>query len=68
MPSDKYCAYRTDPDCKNNQELERTNEYISYICKGHLLNSHGDPLRENKFWVYPATMRPFNLGKGDYRS
>jgi hypothetical protein len=30
------------------------------------MNSHGDLFRQHKFWVYPPSVRPFNLGKGDY--
>lgn len=32
------------------------------------MNSHGDPYRDFRFWVYSAAVRPFNLGKGDYRA
>lgn len=39
---------------------------MKYKCNGHYLNSHGDPYRDFKFWVYPPTVHPFNLGKGDY--
>lgn len=58
------------PRCENFVKLEEAEntDSVSYICRGHFLNTHGDPLRDNRFWVYPLEMRPFNLGKGDYRS
>jgi hypothetical protein len=66
--ADRLTAFRIMPRCENFQKLEENDECVKYACKGHYLNTHGDPLRENRFWVYPATMRPFNLGKGDYRA
>jgi len=66
--TEKLSSFRIMPRCENFIKLDETDEFVSYICKGHFLNTHGDPLRDNRFWVYPATMRPFNLGKGDYRS
>jgi hypothetical protein len=53
----------------NNCELFDENDYEKkYVCKGHLMSSHGDPYRQNKFWVYPLHVRPFSLGSGDYKA
>ena len=60
-------TFRIMPNCDNQQQFEEGEDCTKYICKGHHLSTHGDPYRDNKFWVYPASMRPFNLGKGDYR-
>ena len=70
QPVDKLFTFRIMPRCENFVKLEDgdSTDCVSYVCKGHFLNSHGDSMRDNRFWVYPLAMRPFNLGKGDYRS
>jgi hypothetical protein len=54
------------PLCDNNEVIEDESGIAKYKCNGHYLNSHGDPYRDFRFWVYPPTVHPFNLGKGDY--
>jgi hypothetical protein len=70
QPIERLHTFRIMPRCENFLKLEdaENSDFVSYVCKGHFLNTHGDPLRDNRFWVYPLAMRPFNLGKGDYRS